>query len=309
MTNDPHIQRRLQRALDRIEHADLDGAVDLLQELLATDPDVVEAHALLALCFIDLRSLGPARVEAETAIALDGDCALAHHAMGDVCLAEGKFEIAAQHLDMTLALEPGNAVHYERMATLERLRGRPYRDWIERALELDPNDPEILAAASYERFTAGDIGEARRCADEALALNPECDDALLAKARVLLSEGDTADAREHVVAALRCNAMNEEALRLLVAVRARKNPLLGAWMKWSVWMETMHEGRRIAWLVGLMVGSLLLAQIFRDLGWDTAAVVVRTAWLGFVAYTWVSPVAFHRMLKRELEDVHLDDDY
>lgn len=309
MTDDRLIRRRLDRALDRIRHGDIDAAIDILQELLSHDPDVVDAHALLALCLLDLKAVGPARAEAEMALALDGDSAFAHQAMGDVSIAQGKFGAAAHHFELALAIDPHDASHYERMALLERLRGRPYRDWLDQALELDPTDPDILAALSRERFEAGDMAQARRFAEEGLRLNAESGDALLAMARVLLLEGQVDDAREHVIAALRSDATDDEALQLLVAVRARKNPALGLWMRWNVWMETMHEGHRVAWLVGLLVGTRLLAQIFTDLGLPVLASAVRTAWLAFVAYSWVGPVIFQKLLERELRGVRLDEDY
>lgn len=309
MIDDAHIQYRLERALDRIDHHDLDGAVDALRELLALDPDVVEAHALLALCFLDLQAVAPARAEAQTAVALDGDNAYAHHAMGDVCIAEGKLEEAAHHFELALAIEPHSAEHYEAMARLDRARRRPYRHWLDQALELAPDDPDIHAALANERFEQGDRDQARHLADQALRLDPENPEALLAKARVLLAEGDTADAREHVVAALRSNAADPDALHLLVLVRARANPALGVLMRWSVWMETMRPGRRVAWLVGLLMASRLLTLVFTDLGWPTAANVVRYAWLAFVAYTWVGPLVLQWQLRRELREVSLDDDY
>jgi Tfp pilus assembly protein PilF len=309
MTDDHIIQRRIERAFERIAQGDLDGAVDVLHEVLALDPDVVEAHALLAMCLVDLRAIGPARAEAETAVALDGDSAFAHNAMGHVCIAQGKLERAAHHLELALALDPSNASNYESMASLDRMRGRPHRHWLDQALELDPDDPDLLAAVSRERFEAGDFAEARRFAEAALQLNAESSDALLAMARVLLAEKQLDDAREHVVAALRNNAVDEEALRLLVMIRARQSPLLGLWMRWQVWLETMHDGKRVAWLVGLLVGTRLLSQIFIDLGWPSLASAVRTVWLAFVAYTWVGPLIFQRMLARELADVELDDEY
>ena len=309
MTDDPHIRRLVDRAVDRLDRGDLDGAIDILHEALALDPDSVEAHALLSLCLLNLRALGPARAEAEAALALDGEYAFAHNAMGYVFIAQGKLERAAHHFELALALDPDDPSNYDSMASLDRMRGRPYRHWLDQALELDPDDPKLLAGVSDERYEAGDFAEARRFAEASLQINAECSDGLLAMARVLLVEKQLDDAREHVVAALRNNAVDDEALRLLVVIRARQNPILGVWMRWQVWLETMHDGKRVAWLVGLLVGTRLLAQIFVDLGLPSLASAVRTVWLAFVAYTWIGPVVFRRMLERELRDVELDDEY
>jgi hypothetical protein len=40
-------------------------------------------------------------------------------------------------------------------------------------------------------------------------------------------------------------------------------------------------------------------------GWSELANIVQLLWLGFVVYTWVGPMAFNRMLRKEFATVRL----
>lgn len=138
---------------------------------------------------------------------------------------------------------------------------------------------------------------------------PECVDALLAKARVLLRAGESDDARVHVISVLRRNAVDHDALRMLVMIRARKNPAQGLLMRWNLWLEFMEPSQNVAWLVGAFVVARVSVQVATDLGWHTLAATVNALWYACVGYTWIAPFFLRQMLKRERADIDLDDDY
>ena len=126
---------------------------------------------------------------------------------------------------------------------------------------------------------------------------------------VLNQAGEYREAREHAVAALQEDAQDEDALRLLGAVKARKNPFLGLWWRYEVWMASMQDKGQIAVLLIAFVVYRVMTLVLADFGLDGAASIVRYAWLAIVAYTWVSPGIFKRMLEKDLEEVRLRDDY
>ncbi len=307
--NDRHHQQLVTRARQRIAHGDLHHACELLQECLAGDPDHAEAHALLALCLLDLRLLGPAQAEAEAALLCDPQEALAHSAMGSVCLGDRRFTRASEHYERALQLDPSDSYHHLRVAHLAAVLDQPRQHLLERALQLDPDDPDVLAALAEERLDHRDLEAAHTFALRALEADPESHDALLAMARVLLHRDDVPGAREHVVMALRQHANSEEGLRLLVAIKARQNPFLGLWFRWSLWMDAASNGRSVALLVGGFLAFQLLSALAEDLGYPSVADVLHYAWLGIVAYSWIAPGVFARMLAHELRGVELDERY
>ena len=309
MTDERRRQRRLERAQERMAHGDLEGACEILQHILAEDPDDATAHAVLALCLVDRKLIGPAEAEAAAALASDADDPLAHAAMASVAVANRKLESAAEHIDRALELEPEHTGLLLQKARIEDLRGRPCRTLLDQALQLDPDDADILAAISEEELSRGNVQNAEDFALRALTIDPENHDALLAMGWVALRKGDVDDAREHAVMAIRQSVGAEDSLRLLAAIKARESIFLGLWFRWNMWMSSFGGGASIAILVVAYLLYRILSAVLGDLDHDAAASFVNLGWLGVVAYTWIAPGVFSRMLARELEDVDLRDDF
>jgi adenylate cyclase len=74
-----------------------------------------------------------------------------------------------------------------------------------KAVELDPNDPEMLATLSNALALAGDDISAERYTERALALNPNNADALQQKGGRLIYAGQHAEGRAAVLLSLRLN--------------------------------------------------------------------------------------------------------
>jgi hypothetical protein len=92
-------------------------------------------------------------------------------------------------------------------------------------------------------------------------------------------------------------------------VKARTSWFLGLWWRWSTWMNVLGDSREIMVLLGLFLLYRVANQLAHDLDRPGLASALNFVWLAFVAYTWVGPGMFRRMLRRELRDVRLDDEY
>ena len=126
---------------------------------------------------------------------------------------------------------------------------------------------------------------------------------------VLLQRGQLDDAREHAAMALRANPADAEALRLLAAYKARQSRFLSLWFRWNMSMSTLGERQKVVVLLVLFIVYRLTTLILEDLGLELAAQIVSYVWLAIVAYSWIGPVLFDRMLRRELEQIRLDPNY
>src|SRR5205085_365238 len=103
---------------------------------------------------------------------------------------------------------------------------------LEKALELDPEEPETLADLGRWHLNHGDLDRAERMAREALELSPEHGEALVLMGHALLRRGDVQAARDHAVWALRNDPGSRAALHLLASIKARSNFFLGLWWRW-----------------------------------------------------------------------------
>ena len=74
-------------------------------------------------------------------------------------------------------------------------------------------------------------------------------------------------------------------------------------------MGSLGSSRSIAILVVAYLLYRVLSTVLGDYDQDTAASLVNFGWLGIVAYTWIAPGVFTRMLAREMASVDLDDDF
>jgi tetratricopeptide (TPR) repeat protein len=287
----------------------VDGAIDRLRIVLGEDPDVAEAHALLALCLLNKRRLHAATLEAESALTLAPEAPLSHCVAAELALANRDFRKAEQHAQSFLELAPESAYAYRLLAGCYALTGRDAQrlPLLQQALSKDPNDPESLAKLAEHYGDAGDLGQAWHYANLALQASPENQSALTAMGHVLLLKGEVANAREHAVLALQADPTHPPALQLLVSIKARTNPLLGTWWHYAVWSNRMGTTRSIVVLIVAFVLYRISVLAARDLGHETLATSINLVWLALVVYSFIGPTIFQRALRKELANVSLKD--
>ncbi|HWB76073.1 MAG TPA: tetratricopeptide repeat protein, partial [Nannocystaceae bacterium] len=243
MSDSGETLRLLARANDRVHHGDLLGAIALFKQVLAEDPMHAYAHSMLAICLVDAKQIGAARVEAEAAVHSDPELALCHRAMGEVERAERKLDKAEASYRYAISLEPEDSSLYVRLLALLRLRERRDEELLREVMELAPDDPDVLVTAAYDAYDRGALDEADRHATEALEEDPEHVDALVAMGWIRLRQGNVTDAHEHARMALHGEPTDDGALKLLASIKARKNPIIGLWWRWSMWMSNMGDAR------------------------------------------------------------------
>lgn len=304
-------ERFIAAARHQLRQGNARRAVEILRQLLAADPDHADAHAVLAICLLELRRAHAAEHEAGIALALDPDSLSAVHAAAVAATARRKLDRAEEHYRRLLERLPELAAAHLGLAHVLELSGRraaalPH---LEKALALDPEDPDVLAALGEHHLRGGDLGPAEERARQALELEPEHQDALILMGHLLLRRGRVAEAKEHAIWALRHDPSHRAALYLMAAVKARSNPFLGLWWRWSTWMGTLGDGRAI--LVLLAAYALYrVGVISADVaGQAELAQALSWVWLALVAYTWLGPGIFRRALARELQQVELGEEF
>lgn len=305
------IDRLLELAWQRMQHGQIDGAIESLREVLAEDPDQADAHAYLALCLLDKKRVHAARHEASLALAIEPGSEIAHMGMANIAIAQRDFEAAQEHIDQLLEIDPADPRYYVLQADLNRLLRKNDRilPLLQRALELAPESSSVLAELSDYYYGIGDPDQAERYAHESLRQDPESVRGLIAMGYVLLQRGEIEEAREHAVAALQQAPDNSAALALIASIKARTNPLLGLWWRYNVWMNSVGSTRSIMVLLVAYLVFRVATMGFKDMGQAEIANYVQWAWFAIVIYTFVGPTLFIKSLKKELSEVKLSREF
>ena len=197
----------LQRAVTLLGRGDGSGAVEAMREVLGRDPDDAHAHAILALALVVARRLHAAEHEARLALQLAPDTAIAHRAMGEVCLARRKLAAAQEHLEAARARDPGRSCGAAKAGHSPR-SGRPRRPRAPASrggARAGPDDADTLVAIGNHHLEAGDLARAEEMARAVLAEVAEHQDALVLMGHILLRRGEVGDAWSHARAAAAIN--------------------------------------------------------------------------------------------------------
>jgi len=191
------------------------------------------------------------------------------------------------------------------------------------ALEIAPDDPQLLSTYAHVVASAGQFDKARRLIDRASELDP--DDAHVARTRMELAylSGRDREAEEHGVEALALDPEDAQTHSILGGVAAERgqirrgarhlrgaaeldpsvaNYALGArearkWthpLFWPLW-PINRFGPGPVWIVG--VACLIVSERVAP---PTVSWVVLVVWLVFVAYSWIAPPLLERWLERRL---------
>lgn len=301
----------LNMALERLHLGDSDGAIELFRASLTEEPENPMAHAGLALALADVLRLTAARDEAGQAIALAPDHFLGHLAMGLVAMTEHRVDEAEAHLTRAVALEPENPTGLAALGRLHLNQGawQAAHDLLYRGLEIEPDDVDLLVLAGTLHFFRGDRDTARSLAVRAMELDAESAEANVLMGRLALADGDREAAMHHALVALSRDATDPEALTFLCAVKARQNPVLGLWWRFSE-LSRRYGERGFALI-------LVLSYLFVQLGIQVGRLVDQSGlaygllavWLVVCGASLLSSLAFQQRLNQDLERVRVRRDF
>jgi tetratricopeptide (TPR) repeat protein len=174
----PHSPTTLER-LERAEQLKLAGkheeALKILEELLTEDPENVPALEEVADNELSLGHFARAERAAKQAISIGQKSYTGHYILGFIRSHEEKWESALRELKMANALSPNNAeilrcLGWALFASGQRAQGIVT---IERALNLDRENPLILCDLGSAYLQVQNLMKARVLFQRALEIDPE----------------------------------------------------------------------------------------------------------------------------------------
>ena len=309
--NDELINQQYNYACSQYERGDYKAAIETIRRVLSAAPDFAVAHALLALCLLHDKRAAAAEHEIRLALQLDPEDYFNHYVLGRLWIYRHQPAKALASLDQAISLNPAVAAPYLAKAELyviDNMYESAERE-IQSALSLEPESLLVRTWQARIALQQGKLNQALSFVDEVLREEPQNVSALCIKGHILLRAGDVEDARQHAIWALQVDASEEQALQLLVAIKAKSNLFLGLWWRYAVAVSSKPLQWQLLVLVGMYVIYRFGVMILADLGQPGIAVGLQMFWLAFVIYTWVSPAIFQKMMKAELEPFELSRKY
>ena len=180
---------------------DADEAIQQLNDALALDPGLVNAHYNLSRAYSQNADRNKEIEHLVKAIGISPKFAKAHFALGKALVADRRIDEAVTHLERALQLDPSlGEARYQLGLALVRA-GR--RDEAQRELEAsrplisDKQKAEtatVLMREAHEELTAGEVNQAVDKLRQVVGLVPSSFDAHLALGEALSRRGETAEA-------------------------------------------------------------------------------------------------------------------
>ncbi|HJU27336.1 MAG TPA: tetratricopeptide repeat protein, partial [Rhodanobacteraceae bacterium] len=189
----------LQSALALLRTGQHPAAQKLLKEILATRPDLVDAHWMLAGSLYGTGDLRGAQQELEAVIRLDPNRAAAHAMLGQVLIALGRPDMAIQTLQRALELhaDPTTATSLAR-ALLIQARAPDAIEVLQPLVESTNATREALLLFGHALMS---LGRARKAADvfhQLVSWSPEDGEARVRLAAALSDSDRHAEAEQQV---------------------------------------------------------------------------------------------------------------
>jgi|GEM_PF-4046133 len=294
----------IETAYALLDAGNLRGARDIFKAILQENPTDIQALTGAGLSFLD-ENPTKSRLCARLALKQAPESWEALELMALALRALNKPKDALPYALKRAELAPFLAGSHSLLADIhwDLNRTKPCFKAFEKALELEPDNPQLLARIASLHAETGQFDTAFALIDQALRLQPDSPEVLTSAGLCHLLRGETETARQFALSALQRQADNEGAVRLLIMAKSRANWIAG--LIWSSMTAGLQlERRRL--LVPVMLGLFLAWVIF--------ALLAPHSWVnvGLVALAllnipiWGGPFLLERMIRRELRDVALD---
>lgn len=288
------------RALLLYEQSRYDLAAKELYQILAHNPEDVQAHALLALSFSEQGKPQEALQQAERAVHLAPDLAWAHYVLARVFHQQDQDKAAERAVNEALQLEPQAANYWSLLSAIHIDR----RNWpaaletAERGLSLDPEHVGCANLRAMALIKLGRKQESDLALGAALARDPENAVTHANQGWILLEAGDHQRAMEHFRQALRLEPTMDWARSGIVAAMKARNIVYRYMLQYFFWISRLD--RRVQW--GVIFGGFVAFRLMRSLAQAAPAIaplawVLIAAYLAFVYLTWSADTLFNLLLR------------
>lgn len=209
----------LEDAQQLVDERNYSGALEMLEQIVASDTQNAEAYFLLGLANFNTGKYDEAKEAFNRSLEIDSSRAAAvHHNLGALAYQFGDFETAIEEFKLALEADPDDSdSHYQLGATylvqslpadgvvpdVELLKAA--RSEFEEALELDPEMPEAMVGLANVHMLFDQVPLAIELLEGALEQSPDMGEALFALGRAYAVSNETEKAKKTLQAFIETN--------------------------------------------------------------------------------------------------------
>lgn len=239
-------------------------AINMAKDRLVFDPDDWDAWILLANCYLELHDSKSLRNAAEKLIELDPDHEVGYFLMSAGWLDKNTSK-ALKFIEKALELDPEQPRNYAMKGQLLRLRGfdKEAQETVAAGLELDPNDTWLLREQSIILDYQEEHWQASQTMTDALKEEPDLYDNHLYDALVAHDGGNSRRALASLKEAIRLKPDSEQARMLYPQIVKGSDAFWGGTSKFAEfkfdWNRVKHKWKSLLFVpFGLAYSPIVL---------------------------------------------------
>lgn len=275
-------------------------AVEAAHQALATEPEDVDAHCVIALAQVELKKFKEAEAAAGQAIGLAPDLGETHYVMARVLAARNRMKEASHAIKEAISLNPWDPDFHALSAAIAFEQS----DWkaalasAEQGLQSDAQHTACGNLRAMSLVKLGRIKEAGMTTDATLAHSPQDSFTHATVGWTRMEERDPTAALESFREAIRLDPENENARAGIVEALKARNPIYGLFLRYFFFMSKLSGQAQMM----IIVGAFLLVRFLGNLKashpeWAGWILGVQLAYFGFVLMSWTAVPLFNLMLR------------
>lgn len=294
-------QAKMQRAFLLLQQERHDQAAETLSQVLAEDPNVAAAHALLSMCWSRNRDRWhDATREAEMAIHLAPDESLSHYAMAVILQKRNHLPDALSAANEAIRLDSSSAQNYSLAAMIlaQQERWPEALEVASQGMAVDPDHEGCASVRSLSLERLGRTTDAATEADAAVKRNPDSAQAHAMRGWTQLQNGDYESAQNSFREALRLDPTDEFARSGMIEALNNNHLLFRIVFRFYSFIGRMGKNAQWAIILGLFFGMRLLPGFARaNPGLEPYVLPISMLYLGFCLLTWIANPLFNTFLR------------
>ncbi|MDH3742221.1 MAG: tetratricopeptide repeat protein [Hyphomicrobiales bacterium] len=295
-----------------LQTGNFNGALSATEDVLAIDPTNIQALELRARAYLGKGDPNGAEKIVDQMIEAEPEYDSGYRFKA-VLLSDkgGKANLARamELIEQACSLDPDDPTNYSILAHVQEQRDEfaGAEETYRQAIADFPWYPALKTEFSTFLVNRGRLGEARMYFDDVAEEMPGDVDVIILRGQIALREGRSDEAMDNALWALGEDATNPEAIQLLAQIKASKNPVMGIWWRYAVWISRFSTKQMWAIIIGIYLSWQFVFRGFLKQLEQPIPTIAVILWLSFCLLTWIAPGILNRMIKKELESVKIKD--